>query len=226
MPADVPSGVAPRKRSRTPESGSKNSTVVPTVGIPALVGASRRLVSGKHMGSTGLFNNLTIMGLEPTEEQFNQILEQVKTKGDQGNLISDTDLYDIAQKVIGFHREKPLVLEEFIVTTGNKITPTASVKLRMNGESLLQAATGNGPVDATLNAVIKAVKPEEEVQLEVYHVEAITGGTDAVVNVEVRLRQGDRVITSKGVNEDIVMASIDAYIRGVNLYSSMENKKN
>ena len=70
------------------------------------------------------------------------------------------------------------------------------------------------------------VYPYAEVQLEVYHVEAITGGTDAVVNVEVRLRQGDRVITSKGVNVDIVMASIDAYIRGVNLYSSMENKKN
>ena len=89
----------------------------------------------------------------------------------------------------------------------------------------MEAATGNGPVDATLNAVIKAVKPEEEVQLEVYHVEAITGGTDAVVNVEVRLRQGDRVVTSKGVNEDIVMASVDAYLRGVNLYSNMNRKE-
>jgi D-citramalate synthase len=192
---------------------------------PSIVGATRRIVSGKHAGSTGLSKSLGEMGLTPDKTQFDLILHRVKELGDNGTILSDADLYDIAQEVIGLDEAKPLVLEEFIVTTGNKITPTASVKLRMNGESYLQAATGNGPVDATLNAVIKAVKPEEEVQLEVYHVEAITGGTDAVVNVEVRLRQGDRVITSKGVNEDIVMASIDAYLRGVNLYSIMKKKE-
>ena len=96
---------------------------------------------------------------------------------------------------------------------------------RMLSGSYMEAATGNGPVDATLNAVIKAVKPEEEVNLELYQVEAITGGTDAVVNVEVRLRQGDKVVTSRGVNEDIVMASVDAYLKGVNLYHSINRVK-
>jgi len=189
---------------------------------PRIVGATRRIVSGKHTGSTGLSKSLGEMGLAPNKVQFDLILQRVKELGDNGAILSDVDLYDIAQEVIGFDDVKPLVLEEFIVTTGNNITPTASVRLQRNGESFLQAATGNGPVDATLNAVLKAVKPEEEVQLEVYHVEAITGGTDAVVNVEVRLRQGERVITSKGVNEDIVMASVDAFLRGVNLYSSMK----
>jgi D-citramalate synthase len=193
---------------------------------PRIVGATRRIVSGKHTGSTGLSKSLSEMGLTPNRHQSDLILKRVKELGDNGAIISDTDLYDISQEVIGFDEEKSLVLEEFIVTTGNKITPTASVRIRRNGESYLQAATGNGPVDATLNAVIKAVKPEEEVQLEVYHVEAITGGTDAVVNVEVRLRQGDKVITSKGVNEDIVVASVDAYLRGVNLHSSINKKDN
>lgn len=192
---------------------------------PALVGAARRLVSGKHAGSTGLFNNLTIMGLEPTEDQFNQILEKVKTLGDQGNLISDTDLYGIAADVMQIEQQNPLVVEEFIVTTGNKITPTASIKVRRNSESYMEAATGNGPVDATLNALVKAVSIDEPVELELYQVEAITGGTDAVVNVEVRLRQGDRVVTSRGVNEDIVLASVNAYLNGVNLYQNMKKDK-
>jgi D-citramalate synthase len=69
------------------------------------------------------------------------------------------------------------------------------------------------------------VKPDQAVNLEVYHVEAITGGTDAFVNVEVRLRQGDKVVTSRGVNEDIVMASVDAYLKGVNLYHSMRKQR-
>lgn len=192
---------------------------------PALVGATRRLVSGKHAGSTGLFNNLMTMGLEPNEEQFNQILEQVKTLGDAGNLISDTDLYGVAADVMNLQQENPLVVDEFIVTTGNKITPTASIKVRRNGDSYMEAATGNGPVDATLNALVKAVAIDEPVELELYQVEAITGGTNAVVNVEVRLRQGDRVVTSRGVNEDIVLASVNAYLNGVNLYQNMKKDK-
>ena len=192
---------------------------------PVLVGATRRLVSGKHAGSTGLFNNLMTMGLEPSEVQFNQILEQVKTLGDKGNLISDTDLYAIAAEVMHLEQQNPLIVEEFIVTTGNKITPTASIKVRCNGESYMEAATGNGPVDATLNALVKAVAIDQPVELELYQVEAITGGTDAVVNVEVRLRQGDRVVTSRGVNEDIVLASVNAYLNGVNLYQNMKKDR-
>jgi D-citramalate synthase len=192
---------------------------------PALVGAARRLVSGKHAGSTGLFNNLMTMGLEPSGEQFNQILDRVKTLGDKGNLISDTDLYSIAADIMQLEQVNPLIVDEFIVTTGNKITPTASIKVLRNGESYMEAATGNGPVDATLNALVKAVGLDEAVELELYQVEAITGGTDAVVNVEVRLRQGDRVVTSRGVNEDIVLASVNAYLNGVNLYQNMKKDK-
>jgi D-citramalate synthase len=48
-------------------------------------------------------------------------------------------------------------------------------------------------------------------------VEAITGGTDAMVNVEIRLRRGEKVVTSKAMSEDIVMASVDAFLRGMNV---------
>ena len=192
---------------------------------PALVGATRRLVSGKHAGSSGLFNNLAMMGLEPTETQFNSVLERVKELGDKGTLISDTDLYEIAAEAMGVVRKNPLVVDEFIVTTGNKITPTASIKLRRNGESYMEAATGNGPVDAIINALVKAVSIDDPVALELYQVAAITGGTDAVVNVEVQLRQGDRVLSSRGTDEDIVLASVKAYINGVNLYQNMKKDK-
>lgn len=192
---------------------------------PRLVGAARRIVSGKHAGSTGLSMSLEEMGLKPGKDQFDLIYQRVKALGDQGNTLSDTDLHAVAAEVMNLEPEKSYELEEFIVTTGNKITPTASVKMRRNGEHMIEAATGNGPVDATLNALVKAVKPDQTINLEVYHVEAITGGTDAVVNVEVRLRQGDKVVTSRGVDEDIVMASVDAYLKGVNLYHSMRKQR-
>jgi D-citramalate synthase len=191
---------------------------------PKIVGTARRIVSGKHTGSTGLSMSLEEMGFKPSNGEFKAILGRVKELGDQGNKLADTDLFAIAEKVMGVINERPFILEEFIVTTGNKITPTASVKLTQNGQSYIEASTGNGPVDATLNAVIKAIQPEQRVQLDIYHVEAITGGTDAVVNVEVQLRQGDKIVTSRGINEDIVIASVDAYLKGLNLYTSITSR--
>ena len=126
---------------------------------------------------------------------------------------------------MGITRETPLIIDEFIVTTGNRITPTASIKLRRNGENYMEAATGNGPVDATLNALIKAVSLDDPVSLELYQVAAITGGTDAFVNVEVMLKHGERVLSSRGVDEDIVLASVKAYLNGVNLFQNMKKEK-
>ncbi len=192
---------------------------------PSMVGAVRKIVTGKHSGSAGLGKSLIEMGFTPSKEQFDTIYTKVKRLGDNGAQISDTDLYEIAEEVTGNQAEKPLIIDEFIVTTGNKITPTASVKLRQNGHTVVEAATGNGPVDATINAINKAIHPEQRVHLDVYHVEAITGGTDARVEVVINLRQGEKLVSSRGINEDIVLASVDAYLKGVNVFSSMSKRK-
>ena len=191
---------------------------------PELVGAARSIVSGKHAGSAGLGKSLGDLGLEPSEDEFRQILNRVKGVGDEGESVTDADLLDIARDVLGLEGAPPLTLDEFIVVTGNKITPTASVKLQLNGSSFMEAATGNGPVDATLNAVSKAINPKYRAYLDRYNVEAITGGTDALVNVGVRLRMGDRMVTSSGVDEDIVMASINAFLRGMNVLLTSESE--
>jgi len=187
---------------------------------PELVGAVRSIVAGKHAGSYGLKRAVEDMGLTPSEKEFEKILRNVKEQGDKGQRVTDADLYDIARMVMGVLSHDLLQLEEFTVTTGNKVTPTASVRLTVDNNTYLEAATGVGPVDATLNAVSKAINPDQRAYLDMYHVEAITGGTDALVNVEVRLRRGDRVVTSKGVSEDIVMASVKAFLRGMNVLIS------
>jgi len=192
---------------------------------PELVGAARRIVSGKHAGSHGLRRSLTEMGFNPSREEFREVLRQVKAFGDRGERVTDADLLAIAESVMGEPREAQLSLEEFTVVTGNRITPTASVKLRLNGDTFLEAATGVGPVDAMLNAVSKAISPEQRAHLDTYHVEAITGGTDAVVNVEVRLRRGDRIVSSRGVSEDIVIASVEAFLKGMNVLLLKEEPK-
>jgi D-citramalate synthase len=190
---------------------------------PELVGAARSIVSGKHAGSAGVSNSLGELGLEPSDYEFREIYKRIKGRGDSGESVTDADLLNIAWDVMGITHKHPLNLDEFIVVTGNKITPTASVKLRLNGDMFMEAATGNGPVDATLNAVNKAIHPSQRATLDTYGVEAITGGTNAVVNVSIRLRRNGRLVTSKGVNEDIVMASVNAYLEGMNVLLVQED---
>jgi D-citramalate synthase len=56
-------------------------------------------------------------------------------------------------------------------------------------------------------------------------VKAITGGTDAMVEVMVRMRKNGRTATAMGVREDIVMASLDAVIGCMNVLSTDYNDK-
>ncbi len=190
---------------------------------PELVGGTRRLASGKHSGSAGVKATLMSMGLEPTEEQFKEIFQRVKTIGDKGKTITDADLLAVAENVLGLSKQKPIQLKEITVVSGNTVTATASVRLTLNGREVNGAAIGVGPVDAAINAVKKAIQEVEPIHLEQYNVKAITGGTDAMVEVMVRMRKGNRTATAMGVREDIVMASMDAVIGGMNVLTTYGN---
>ena len=192
---------------------------------PELVGGSRRLAPGKHSGSAGIQATLTDMGLAPSEEQLKEIFTRVKNVGDKGKTVTDADLLAIAESVLGLGKAKPIQLLEVTVVSGNTVTPTSSVRLRLNGKEVSGAAMGVGPVDAAINAVKKAIQEVEPILLEQYNVKAITGGTDAMVEVMVRMRKGERTATAMGVREDIVMASMDAVIGCMNVLTTDYNGK-
>ena len=193
---------------------------------PVLIGRTRRIAAGKHSGSTGIKASLVEMGLEPNDEQLKEIFHRVKSIGDKGKRVSDADLQAIAEVVMELPANRPIKLEEITVLTGNRVTSTASVRLSLNDEMLTEAATGVGPVDAAINAIKKAVGIVEPIQLENYSVKAITGGTNAVTEVAVSLSKGDRKSTAVGVNEDIVIASVEAMLSGMNvLMTNYNNKK-
>jgi D-citramalate synthase len=193
---------------------------------PELIGRTRRIASGKHSGSHGIKASLNEMGLKPNSEQLQEIFLRVKTLGDKGKRVADADLQAIAEAVMELPTARPIKLEEITVVTGSRVTSTSSVRLNLNGKMLTEAATGVGPVDAAINAIKKAVGIVEPIQLDNYSVKAITGGTNAVTEVAVRLSKGDRKATAIGVNEDIVIASVQAMLSGMNvLMINYNNKK-
>ncbi|MDP6612588.1 MAG: 2-isopropylmalate synthase [Candidatus Hydrothermarchaeota archaeon] len=207
---------------------TKSDTFEPGVMTPEMVGHKRRIVSGKHAGTHGIEAMLSEMGLKVNREQLPDITSRVKDLGDKGKRVTDADLQAIAEAVLGevAKEEKLISLEELSVMTGNKITPTASVKLKLKDKDIIGADTGVGPVDAALNAVRSVLRDIEDIKLTEYRLEAITGGSDALAEVIVKLEDSaGNLVTARAAREDIVIASVEAMVSGINRIFLMREKE-
>ncbi|MFD1597692.1 (R)-citramalate synthase [Halobellus rarus] len=181
---------------------------------PELVGRERRLVLGKHAGRAGVRAALEEHDVEVSEEELAAVVERVKRLGDRDKRVTDADLLAIAEDVQGRERERYVELLDLTAASGGG-TPTASVRLRVGDEERVASGTGSGPVDAAVKAVRAALGSEADAQLESYHVDAITGGTDAVVTVEVEMSKGDRTVTVATSDSDITRCSVDAMVEAL-----------
>jgi len=156
------------------------------------------------------------------DEQPKAVFDRIKYLGDKGKHVTSVDLEAIAASVLGVKRESKIKLLELVAVAGNRFTPTASVKLRINGKEVITSGVGTGPVDAAINAIRNATK-NVPFELTEYHVDAISGGSDAVVRIEVKLRSKDRIVTAQGTGADIILASVDAMVNGINLIMTYSN---
>jgi 2-isopropylmalate synthase len=186
---------------------------------PELVGRTRKLMAGKLAGTRGIKAELEEVGIHPTEAQLQEIVQRVKELGDKGKLVTDADLIALTSAVMGevIHEEKIVDLGDLAVMTGIKVIPTASVKLVLDGKEYVTAETGVGPVDAVLKAITKLTHSLAKVRLKEYRLEAITGGSNAVAEVVIKVEdEQGHVVSARAAREDIVMASVEAMINGIN----------
>ncbi len=186
---------------------------------PELVGAQRRFVLGKHVGMKSVKRMLDEIKVSVNEKQLKEIFDKVKYLGDKGKHVTSVDLEATANSVLGLKPKKHIQMKELVAVAGNKFTPTASVKLLLNGKEVVESGTGTGPVDAAINAIKHATK-NVPFELMEYHVDAISGGSDAIVRIEVKLKSKGKIVTAQGTGADIVLASVDAMINGLNLIMS------
>ena len=198
----------------------RSNTFEPGIMTPEMVGHRRRIVLGTHTGRHSIEKKLSEIGMSPSREQVEEILERVKELSASGKKVTDDDLYSIAEVVTGevAKHERVVILKELSVMTGNNLIPTASLKAIVKGRECKSAQMGIGPVDAAIKAIHDIIRGEigGDLQLKDFRIEAITGGSDALAEVIIGVQRGDRVVTARGVRGDIVMASVEAFINAVN----------
>lgn len=184
---------------------------------PEMVGHSRRIVLGKHTGANALKSKLKDYHIDLNEEQFCKVFDEIKSLGDSGKCVTDDDLVAIAITELSSARETPIIMTGLSISMGANVSPTATVKLEIDGEEKETASTGVGPVDAALNAIRSLIQGTMDIELEEYNLEAITGGTDALAEVFVITSDSEgNKSTGRSTNQDIVMASILAVLDSIN----------
>ncbi|MDH5301057.1 MAG: 2-isopropylmalate synthase [Gammaproteobacteria bacterium] len=177
--------------------------------------SANRMVLGKHSGRNAFRTRMTELGIEfDSEDALNQAFKAFKVLADKKHDIFDEDLQALVTDVGIEAENEHIKLVSLSVCSQTGETPNASVVISMNGEERQAQAIGGGPVDASFKAIESMVKSETELQL--YSVNAITSGTDAQGEVNVRLEKAGRIVNGQGADTDIVIASAKAYINALN----------
>lgn len=100
------------------------------------------------------------------------------------------------------------------------VPPTAAVLMDVAGEEKSGAGFGAGPIDALYNVIADLAGRQPE--LEQYSINAITGGTDALGEVTVRLRENGLSVVGRGNHPDILVASARAFVDALNNLAKRE----
>ncbi|MEQ9001657.1 MAG: 2-isopropylmalate synthase [Coleofasciculus sp. B1-GNL1-01] len=182
-----------------------------------------QIVLGKHSGRNAFRNRLKELGFDLSETELNKAFVRFKEVADKKKEVSDWDLEALVNDEI---RQVPELfhLELVQVSCGDHARPTATVTLRTpEGEELMDAAIGTGPVDAVYKAINRVVNvPNELIE---YSVQSVTAGIDALGEVTIRLRYNSRVFSGHAANTDIIVASAQAYVNALNrLYGWLQGQ--
>jgi 2-isopropylmalate synthase len=84
----------------------------------------------------------------------------------------------------------------------------------VNGKTVKQTGQGDGPVDAVYRTIVAMTGTKSK--LDAYLVKGITGGTDALGEVTVKVEEGGKKVAGHGADTDIIVASARAYVNALN----------
>jgi 2-isopropylmalate synthase len=168
--------------------------------------------SGRH----ALKHHLDRLGYKLDKINLDEVYQRFLVMADQKKEISDADL----QQLMGDGNEKNYDDDQAIKVTllqvvcGDPLRPMATVKLKINGEEREASAAGNGPVNATINAIHEIIK--DDISLDEFSIQAMHGGSEDVSKVNMRVRCNGQSYYGFGYSTDIVNASVNAYVDALN----------
>jgi 2-isopropylmalate synthase len=174
---------------------------------------SNRLVLSSRSGRHAFKVRMEALGYIVEGDDLERAYLRFLEVADKKKVVYDEDLVALMSESEGLH-ENEYILEYMTVMASLEGAPTATVRLRRGEEHFTEVGTGVGSVDAVYRTIDKMVPVEHE--LIDYVVSGVTGGTDALAEVTVRLGRGEQVFTGRNASLDVIQASAKAYLQALN----------
>ncbi len=182
--------------------------------LPESVGLKEsNLVLGKHSGRHAFRKKLEELGFDLGDNALQDAFRRFKDLADKKKEVYDEDLIALVDDEVVRANDR-IRFQSLYVVCGSTGPQTADLELEIDGEVVGTHATGDGPVDATFNAINDLFAHDASLQL--YQVHAVTHGTDAQAEVTVRLEENGRSVNGQGADTDTLVASARAYVNALN----------
>ena len=174
------------------------------------------IVLTARSGRAALKHRLHILGIEmKDQEHLDKMYQKFLEMADKKKQLGDEDLLVLAG--VTSSKENLVKMESLQVTSGKGVTPIAAIKLKIANEVFEAAATGNGPVDASIKALKQII--HRQMELKELTIQAIHNkGSDDLCKVHVQVEHEGVIYYGFGSNTDIVTATLEAYIDCINKF--------
>jgi 2-isopropylmalate synthase len=172
------------------------------------------LVMGKHSGRAAFRDKLRALGYgELGDNALNDAFRRFKDVADRKKIVYDEDIVALVDdEVMRDHQRIRFVSLD--VHAGSRGPARAELALEIDGATHTADASGDGPVDATFNAIRTLFA--HDARLVLFSVGAVTEGTDAQARTTVRLEEGGKMVDGQGSDTDTIVASARAYVHALN----------
>ena len=172
------------------------------------------IVLTARSGHAALKYRLETLGVRLSPEKLDSLYGKFLKLADSKKQVDDDDLLVLAGAE---HRDSAHVKLDYLqVTSGKGLRPVASIGLDIGGEKFEAAAHGNGPVDASINAVKLIIR--RQMTIKEFTIQNITRGSDDIGKVHMQVEHEGRVYYGFGASTDIVTASVEAFIDCINKF--------
>jgi len=198
---------------------------------PELIGNQRRIVISDQAGLSNVLSKARSFGIELTKQNpvCRDLLQRLKALEGQGYQFEAAEAsFELLMRQVLGQRHHYFELQGFQVHCdrmpdgdGWRSYSLATVKVKINGQTILEAAEGNGPVAALDQALRKALlnfyPAMARFYLSDYKVRILdsSAGTAAKTRVLLESSNGHQRWTTVGVSTNIIEASYQAVVEGL-----------
>ncbi|WP_220275232.1 alpha-isopropylmalate synthase regulatory domain-containing protein [Emticicia sp. BO119] len=189
--------------------------------MPERFGRTRKYALGKTSGKANIEKNLQELGIKLSQEDLKKVTQRIIELGDKKEVVTREDLPYIISDVIDTSAiEEKVEVLNYVLTHSKNLRPSATLLVRIDGQTYEESAQGDGQYDAFMNA-LKKIYDTKKILLPMltdYAVRIPPGGkTDALCETIITWELNSKEFKTHGLDSDQTVSAIKATQKMLNL---------